>query len=186
MLVFNNQQRSGYEEIVSYSPRYYRSIREMDSVFRLAGWLIDHMVEDMENMAAFQFLKYMDDESLTRYEAFLKITKDPNKTLSERKAYISALLIGSGKISANKISALVNQFPGCVCDNVALADSVLCVSIVIDRELDQRLRNNIYDLIAEKIPAHISMDIFFDNFMEGKIHLGRIMYQADIIELKQR
>ena len=53
-------------------------------------------------MAAFQFLKYMDDESLTRYEAFLKITKDPNKTLSERKAYISALLIGSGKISANK------------------------------------------------------------------------------------
>lgn len=43
MLVFNNQQRSGYEEIASYSPRYYRSIKEMDAVFRLAGWLTDLM-----------------------------------------------------------------------------------------------------------------------------------------------
>ena len=41
MLVFNNQQRSGYEEIASYSPRYYRSIKEMDAVFRLAGWIIE-------------------------------------------------------------------------------------------------------------------------------------------------
>ena len=50
MLVFNNQQRSGYEEIASYSPRYYRSIKEMDAVFRLAGWLIDLMAQDMEDM----------------------------------------------------------------------------------------------------------------------------------------
>ena len=80
MLVFNNQQRSGYEEIASYSPRYYRSIKEMDAVFRLAGWLIDLMAQDMEDMVAFQFLKYMDDEALTRYEVFLGIAKDPNKT----------------------------------------------------------------------------------------------------------
>ena len=55
MLVFNNQQRSGYEEIASYSPRYYRSIKEMDMVFRLAGWIIDLMAQDMEDMVAFQF-----------------------------------------------------------------------------------------------------------------------------------
>ena len=46
MLVYNNQQRSGYEEIASYSPRYYRRIKEMDAVFRLAGWIIDLMAQD--------------------------------------------------------------------------------------------------------------------------------------------
>ena len=96
MLVFNNQQRSGYEEIASYSPRYYRSIKEMDAVFRLAGRLIDFMAQDMEDMVAFQFLKYMNDEVLTRYETFLGIKKDESKTLDERKAYISAMLIGAG------------------------------------------------------------------------------------------
>ena len=35
MIVFNNQQRSGYEEIASYSPRFYRGIKEMDAIFRL-------------------------------------------------------------------------------------------------------------------------------------------------------
>ena len=71
MIVFNNQQRSGYEEIASYSPRYYINIKEMDAVFRLAGWSVDLMAQDMEDMVAFQFLKYMDEEALTRYEAFL-------------------------------------------------------------------------------------------------------------------
>ena len=49
----------------------------MDAVFQLAGWLIDLMAQDMENMVAFQFLKYMDDETLTRYEAFLGMATDP-------------------------------------------------------------------------------------------------------------
>ena len=54
MLVFNNQQRNGYEEIASYSPRYYRGIKEMDAVFRLEGWLIGLMAQDMEDVVAFQ------------------------------------------------------------------------------------------------------------------------------------
>ena len=70
----------------------------------------------MEDMVAFQFLKYMDDEALTRYEVFLGIMKDANKTLEERKAYINALLIGSGKLSADKIKAIVRQFVDCECD----------------------------------------------------------------------
>ena len=104
-MYFNNQQRSGYEEIASYSPRYYRSIKEMDAVFRLAGWLIDLMAQDMEDMVAFQFLKYMDDEALTSMKCFWELQKIRTKTLDERKAYINALLIGSGKLSADKIKS---------------------------------------------------------------------------------
>lgn len=186
MLVFNNQQRSGYEEIASYSPRYYRSIKEMDAVFQLAGYIIDHMAGDMENMVAFQFLKYMNDESLTRYETFLGINKDSNKTLDERKSYISAMLIGSGKLSADKIKTLVNQFPECVCENVVLEEDVLHIDIVILEELKRSVRDSIYELIGQKLPAHIIMDVFFYNTMEGQIYFGSTMCEADIIELKQR
>lgn len=186
MLVFNNQQRSGYEEIASYSPRYYRSIKEMDAVFRLAGRLIDFMAQDMEDMVAFQFLKYMNDEVLTRYETFLGIKKDESKTLDERKAYISAMLIGAGKLSADKIKTLVNQFPECICENVVLEEDVLHIDIVILEELRRSVRDSIYDLIGQKLPAHIIMDIFFYNTMAGYIHFGSTMCEADIIELKQR
>ncbi len=155
MLVFNNQQRSGYEEIASYSPRYYRSIKEMDAVFRLAGWLTDLMAQDMEDMVAFQFLKYMDDEALTRYEVFLGIIKNPNKTLDERKAYINALLIGSGKLSADKIKAIVGQFVNCEC-SIKLSGAKLYINITFKDNPDTYMRN-IRSLIKEKVPAHIEI-----------------------------
>ena len=155
MLVFNNQQRSGYEEIASYSPRYYRSIKEMDAVFRLAGWIIDLMAQDMEDMVAFQFLKYMDDEALTRYEVFLGIMKDANKTLEERKAYINALLIGSGKLSADKIKAIVRQFVDCECD-IELSGAELYINMTFKDNPDKYMED-IRSLIKGKVPAHIEI-----------------------------
>lgn len=186
MLVFNNQQQSGYEEIASYSPRYYRSIREMDAVFRLAGWLIDLMAQDMENVVAYQFLKYMNDEALTRYEAFLHIVMDENKSINERKAYISALLIGSGKLSADKIVEMVNQFRGCDCEGVKLDGSTLHISIIMDEDFNQGVSDIIRDLIKRKVPAHITTDTVYYNALSGKIYFGSIMVEADIMELTQR
>ena len=186
MLVFNNQQRSGYEEIASYSPRYYRSIKEMDMVFRLAGWIIDLMAQDMEDMVAFQFLIYMDDEALTRYETFLGIASDVDKPSDERKAYISALLIGSGKLSADKIVEIVNQFRGCDCESVTLEGSILHISIIVDEDFTQVSSNSMCKLIKEKVPAHITLDTVFYNSISGKIFFGNIMCEADIIEIMQR
>ncbi|WP_300781911.1 putative phage tail protein [uncultured Acetatifactor sp.] len=185
MLVFNNQQRSGYEEIASYSPRYYRSIKEMDAVFRLAGWLIDLMAQDMEDMVAYQFLKYMNDEALTRYEAFLHIVMDENKSIDERKAYISALLIGSGKLSADKIVEMVNKFRGCDCEGVTLEGSTLHISIIMDEDFNQGI-DIIHGLIKRKVPAHITTDIVYYNALSGKTYFGNIMGEADIMELTQR
>lgn len=186
MLVFNNQQRSGYEEIASYSPCYYRNIKEMDAVFRLAGWITDLMARDMENMVAFQFLKYMDDESLTRYEAFLGIAVDVSKTIDERKEYISAVLIGSGKISADKIAALVNQFSGCACEDIVLVGDMLHIRIVVHEDMSLKVRDDIHNLIRQKIPTHIGMGVTFDHMMAGKIYFCSTIQEADIIELRQR
>lgn len=186
MLVFNNQQRSGYEEIASYSPYYYRSIKEMDAVFRLAGWLVDLMAQDMEDVVAFQFLKYMDEEALGRYEAFLGIARDVDKSTEERKAYINALLIGSGKLSADKIVEIVNQFRGCDCESVSLDGSTLNISIIADDDFDQRISDGMCGLIKKMIPAHIDMETVFYSAMSGKIYFGSIMCEADIIEIRQR
>lgn len=186
MLVFNNQQQSGYEEIASYSPRYYRSIKEMDAVFRLAGWLIDLMEQDMENVVAYQFLKYMNEEVLTRYEAFLRIVRDENKTIDERKSYINALLIGSGKLSADKIIEMVNQFGGCDCESVTLDGSTLHISIIVDEDFNQWISDSIRGLIKRNAPAHITTDTIYYNALSGKIYFGSIMGEADIMELTQR
>lgn len=50
MIVFHNQQKTGYEEIVSYGPRFYPQIKEMDAIYRFAGWTVDQMAADLENL----------------------------------------------------------------------------------------------------------------------------------------
>lgn len=153
MLVFNNQQQSGYEEIASYSPRYYRKIKEMDAVFRLAGWLIDFMSRDMENMVAFQFIKYMDEESLTRYEAFLGIMRNFNKTSEERKSYINAMLACSKKISKDSIVAIVNQFAECDCA-VTLNGAALEISMTF-KDNNDKYMSEIRSLIRANGPSNL-------------------------------
>lgn len=155
MLVFNNQQRSGYEEIASYSPKFYKSIKEMNAVFRLAGFTLDLMAEDLEGTVSNQFVEYMDEEAFSRYETFLGVKKDVNKTLEERKAYVNALLMGSGKISKDKIVAIVNQFADCTCD-VLLDGSELLVNMTFT-DNPEKYMDDIRNLIRDKVPLHIEI-----------------------------
>ena len=157
----------------------------MDAVFRLAGWLIDLMAQDMEDMVSYQFLKYMDNHVLSRYEAFLGITKNDGRTLKERKDYVNAMLLGAGKISADRIAAIVDQFAGCVCEDVVLTEDLLCISITVDKSINLKIRENIHELIKAKLPAHILVDIAFDNVMSAEVYFGVMMEQVDILEMKQ-
>lgn len=128
----------------------------------------------------------MDDEALTRYEAFLGMVVDASKTLDERKDYVSAVLIGSGKISADKISALVNQFTGCMCESIVLVKDMLHIRIVAHEDMSLKMQGDIHDLIRQKVPSHIDMSVVFDRMMEGKIYFGSTIQETEIIELKKR
>ena len=110
MLVFNNQQRSGYEEIVSYSPRYYGRIKEMDAVFRLAGMFIDLMAKDLEGVMELQFVRYMDGEPLTRLENFLGINVNKEQSVEERRKTVLSYFFKSGGASGMNIKKLISIF----------------------------------------------------------------------------
>lgn len=155
MNVFNNQQRSGYDEISSYGPNFYKEILEMDTIYRLAGMLADMQASDMEYTVSSVFLNHMDDATFSRYEAFLGIVKDPDKTLKERKAYVSALQLGSGKISKDKIISIVNQFVECDC-TVVLDGSELYINMTFAND-PSRYMSDIRKLIADKAPDHIEI-----------------------------
>lgn len=170
MLVFNNQQRSGYEEIASYSPWFYRSIKEMDAVFRMAGFTLDHMAADLERTVSNQFVEHMEEEPFSRYEAFLGVKKDINKTLDERKAYINALLIGSGKFSADKIIAIVNQFVDCEC-SVQLSGAELYINIAFKNDPDKYIVD-IRKFIEKWLPGHLTYRLVLQRKKKAEVFVS--------------
>lgn len=155
MLVFNNQQRSGYEELASYGPKFYMRMREMDAIYQFAGFTADCMAFDLEELIALQFIAFMDDEALTRFEKFLSLETDKTKTLDERRLLAFASYSSAGKLSKTKISDIINSFAECVC-HIILIGSTIEINMTF-KDNPAAYMNNIRQLISKSIPAHISI-----------------------------
>lgn len=111
--VFNNQQRSGYEELFSYGPYFYKYLLEMDVNYRFAGSTLDLMAEKMELMMNNQFIDYMDEPTITRMERWLDIEVDPSKDLEYRRRKVKLFWNGGDKLCARLIKSMVKSYTGC-------------------------------------------------------------------------
>lgn len=180
MLVFNNQQRSGYEEIVSYSPRYYGSIKEMDAVFRLAGMFIDLMARDLESVIELQFVRYMYGEPLVRLENFLGIKADRKQSVEERRKTVLSYFIKSGGASGLNIKKLISIFTDIPVD-VSFDEGRINIKFNINgtaaAEETESCITEIMALLRKKIPAHILLCYEFVYVVRRKINI----YLAPII-----
>ena len=177
MLVFNNQQRNGYEEISSYGPMFYRDIKEMDAIYRFAGWTCDLMAADLEKLIAEQFILYMSDETLSRYEKFLEIVRDYTMTLEERRIVVNAKDSSSGKISKTKIQEIVNSFVECDC-KVVMEGSEVIVEMMFKDNPDKYM-DNIRKLIDSTMPAHIGI------VYRGGIDLNIVFAWKNVVSLQR-
>ena len=67
--VFYNQQRSGYEELLSYGPLFYRDLLEMDTNYRFCRKkALDVGAEGLEKLMQDQFIDTADEETISRWE----------------------------------------------------------------------------------------------------------------------
>lgn len=159
MSVFNNDTRSGYEEIKSYYPTYYFDVKEMDANFRFAGWLADIMANGLELTVANQFVASMGEEMITRMEIFLSLTSNKSRPLEERRKMVSATLVGFGKMSGTRIKEIIKSF---VDANVDVDFSDEYLTIVVARkgaEYTVLFMNDIESILSKLTPAHIARKI---------------------------
>lgn len=184
MVVFNNQQRSGYEEIVSYSPRFYTKIKEMDAIFRFAGWTIDLMAADMEDLIAYQFINNMDKQLIERMEKFYNISPRIGSTLEERKRYLAAMYNSGNKMSASKLEHNLVTIIGK--ENSVNVSMPANLEIAIE-SLDEsdKIYMMIKDYLDKVLPAHLAYDIIYDRPMNAKMYFGAVWQDDEIMTLRQ-
>ena len=71
--VFYNQMRSGYEELLSYGPSFYKNLLEMDVNYRFAGKTLDIGAEGLERLIQDQFIDTADEETISRWERWMNL-----------------------------------------------------------------------------------------------------------------
>lgn len=183
MNVFQNQQKTGYEEMVSYGPRFYPQIKEMDAIYRFAGWTVDQMAADLETLIGKQFVMNMDAVQLMFYEQLFQLPVE-GLSLEERRKQVYSYIYGNGKLSASKIAAFVTVLYG--------EDSVTAITMeegleicILTAGLTDAAHQQLVSYLNRVLPAHISYDIIYENFMTGNIYTGALWHDTEILEVRQ-
>ena len=101
MEIFYNSSSPGYEEIVSYGPKWWTEYREMNAVYMFEGWLLDILAKKMEQEVKNLFPSQADLPTLLAYERMLGIEHDVELTIEERRRIVEIYYSGTGHLSGS-------------------------------------------------------------------------------------
>jgi len=151
--VFYNRERTGYQELKSYMPKWWPEIKEMDANLKFAGRTLDDAAKDMEQFVLNWFFDTMDEATLTIFENFLGITGFGSRDLQDRRNMAKATWIGGQKMSRPRIKSLVLAYLGCNC-TVTFTHEVTIRPVVTDPNSTLYL-GELIDVLYKQIPAHL-------------------------------
>lgn len=153
MEIFNNRQRSGYEEIVSYGPRWWTEYREMDAVYHFEGFLLDLIAVFLERTVNNQFPSQADIYALQMYEHVLGIESDDSISIEERRREVAAYYSGTGKLSRSSIKNMIRNYTGCESE-MWWRDANLHIRVFMVDEKPFSSKK-IYNIMSRRMPAYL-------------------------------
>lgn len=154
MEIFYNSHSPGYEEIVSYGPKWWTEYKEMDAVYMFEGWLLDILAKKMEQEVKNLFPSQADDSTLFEYEKLFGIEHDVEISIEDRRRIVEAYYAGIGHLSRSSILQLIKTYTGHE-GNVQWGEGgVLLITFNNDDSVFVSL-GILQKIIERRIPAHI-------------------------------
>lgn len=159
MSLFNPYWKCSYDELITFYPRLYREVFEMDAILRAEGELSDGIKNGIDLMLLNNFIESADEDTVTKLETFLGLSMMKQRSLEERRRFIKSFFAGQGRVSATRIEEMIRAYTG--------ADTK-CEFYPFDEQRNNRLDiqfergdedviyvSDIYTLLAKMLPAHI-------------------------------
>lgn len=151
---FYNKTRSGYEELISYYPRYYRDVLEMVAILQAFGRLTDEIEGHIEQTHLNNFVLTADETTIKQFESIFHITNGASMTLEQRRRVIIGWISGGSHIGEPEIRSLIKNYT----DNAVTVDFAKgVVSVVISGEIFGE--DNLLATLVQRLPAHLRLDM---------------------------
>lgn len=151
--------KNNYEELITYYPRFYRDVLEMDAILRSEGRLADGIQDGIKTILSNSFVSTANEDTLTMLEKFLGLQLQKQRTVEERRRILMSFFVGMGKVSASRIVELIKAYTGADinCEFYPFdAEGNNRLDIKFDRGSEANIYiADIYTLLAKMLPAHI-------------------------------
>lgn len=189
MKFFNRAWDDSYNELITFYPRFYQDVLEMEAILRANGYLIDDLMDDIEQTYLNAFIDYANEQQIERWENFLHISLNRSLTLDERRRAVKAYIIGFGKMSASVIKAIINTYLDVTDTEVDFrpideeGNNAVLISIFEDDDISGKFQP-LRELLRRKIPAHLcywyiqTIHYYMDNRETMDFILRRIRFKT--------
>jgi hypothetical protein len=150
---FNNE-RAGYDELKDWTPSYYQNIKEADANLRFAGKTVDQMADALEKWCRNMFIDTMDEEMLSRMEAFYNLDNG-SRTTDERRRLLKSAQMGTGKIDVDRLMRIIKVYADVDCEVEFLHE------LNITLHSGNKIINftDFTDIIGSQLPAHLTWHV---------------------------
>lgn len=186
---YDKQWPDNYEELVTYYPRFYRDVREMDAILHAHGRIADKLEDSIERAYLNAFIDHFEEWRVKLLEDFLNIPYDATLTLDERRAVIKSFTIGFGHLSATALKQIIMTMLGAESDIVfepikgdPEGNNALYIDIKMNDDITGKV-STLIKLFKRKIPAHIVFFLFqwilfeIDHRDKEKFILQKILFK---------
>lgn len=171
MKFYNRYYENGYEELISYYPRFYRDVYEMREIIKAHGRITDELENNVEQTFLNFFILTADLETVKVWERTFGITYDEALTLDQRRHVVLGKLGGYGHIGEPEIRAIVRQYTD-KGESVDFRNGTVVVT------LEELLfgRANLTETLRDRIPAHLALLL--------AIHFHEIIEESSVERFK--
>lgn len=176
MLYNNKFYKNSYEELLSFYPKFYRGVYEMEEILKTDGELCDQLESNIEQTLANSFIDSADESTIALWEDFLGISLMKHRTVEERRRMVRSFVVGTGKISATSIIEMIKSYTNADVEvRFESSDEEGNNRLYID--FDRGSNSNVYisdieNLISRKIPAHIDYKLSMNFGWESELAFG--------------
>lgn len=154
MKLYERAYQNGYEELISYYPRFYRNVVEMVAILKAQGRLSDMVEDDIEQTYLNNFILTADEPTIATWEGILRISYSERLTLDQRKRVVIGWLCGARHIGEPEIRELIANYTD---RNVDVDFGKGIIYIVIDGEIFDE--TNLLKTLLRRIPGHLRLDM---------------------------
>jgi hypothetical protein len=160
----------------SYYPKVIQTIREFRAIIDCEYPEFEDLSIAKDNVLRDAYLSTMGEERITEWEKVLGIRPLENSTVGDRRETILARIRGQGKLNTALINNIVSTFTGGT-PNSWVRDGVLYVEITPPPENKSYQFANVEQELANKVPAHLELQVARNYFEWGDIKTNHSTWQ---------
>lgn len=184
MLKLFKDTDNSFEELLNMYPSFYRGVYEMLELLKAQGNVSDNLKSDIQQVFYNQFIDTADCNTISEFEKVFNL-KSSSKTLNERREIVKACLTSSGKLSASKISDVINAYTGAKPTITFESENYQAKFDTLTINAERGMGNTvdiaeIMKLISNKIPAHIFYNLILNYEFVLAIEASFEVYKSDV------